>query len=171
MAVDNPIKIIETFHVHPELRTTPYAPTCDKEEADMYFIGNFQHVSDQEATDQNDRRHGNFSMLVDALDTESALARFKERLIEFRKTTSFFDGQCTIYITQLLEFENFPTQEAVIVNLNSFVGDPVLPFISCIVPSEKSNSCSIHEWDENHPTTEGRKDSVFLQFEPSSAEA
>ena len=136
----------------------------------MYFIGNFQHVSDQEAANENDRRHGNFSMMVDARDMEKALDKFKQRLIAFRKSTSFFDGQCTIYITQLLEFENFPTEEAVIVNLNSFAGDPVLPFISCIVPSEESNSCNIHEWNRNHPTTEGRKDSVFLQFEPSSAE-
>jgi hypothetical protein len=171
MTVDNPPKIIELFHVYPELRTTPYATTCDQEEADMYFIGNFQHVSDQEATDENDRRHGNFSMLVDARDLDSAMAKFKTRLIEFRKSTSFFHGQCTIYLTQLLEFENFPTEEAVIVNLSSFAGDPVLPFIGCIVPSEESNSCSIHEWDNNHPTTEGRKDSVFLQFEPSSTEA
>lgn len=136
----------------------------------MYFIGNFQHVSDQEAGDENNRRHGNFSMLVDAPDMEKALEKFKQRLIEFRKSTTFFDGQCTIYITQLLEFENFPTEEAVIVNLNSFVGDPILPFIGCVVPDEQSNSCSIHEWDQNHPSTEGRKDSVFLQFEASTAE-
>ena len=136
----------------------------------MYFIGNFQHVSEQEATDENDRRHGNFSMMVDARDMENALEKFKQRLVEFRKSTSFFDGKCTIYITQLLEFESFPTEEAVVVNFNSFAGDPVLPFISCVVPSEESNSCSIHEWSSNHPTTEGRKDSVFLQFEPMSTE-
>jgi len=136
----------------------------------MYFIGNFQHVSEQEAADANNRRHGNFSMMVDAPDMESALEKFKQRLIEFRKSTSFFDGQSTIYITQLLEFDNFPTEDAVIVNFNSFAGDPVLPFIACVVPSEESNSCSIHEWDRNQPITEGRKDSVFLQFEPSSAE-
>lgn len=137
----------------------------------MYFIGNFQHVSDQDAADEKDRRHGNFSMMVDAPNMESALDKFKQRLMSFRKSTTFFEGHCTIYITQLLEFENFPTEEAVIVNYSSFAGDPILPFISCVVPSEDSNACSIHEWDKNHPTTEGRKDSIFLQFEPSSAKA
>jgi len=131
----------------------------------MYFIGNFQHVSDQQESNENDRRHGNFSMMVEADTMENALDRFRERLANFRSSSSFFEGKCTIYIIQLLEFENFPTREAVIVNFSSFAGDPVMPFIACVVPDEDNNSCSIHEWNENQPTTEGRKDRVFIQFD------
>ena len=131
----------------------------------MYFIGNFQHVSDQQATDENDRRHGNFSMMVEAESMNQALDKFRQRLTGFKDTTSFFDGHCTIYITQLLEFDKFPQDEAVIINISSFAGDPIMPFIACVVPTEQSNSCSIHEWDKNQPTTEGQKDSVFLKFE------
>ncbi len=131
----------------------------------MYFIGNFQHVSDQQSNDENKRRHGSFSMMVEADDVEMALEIFRNKLVSFREATSFFEGHCTIYIAQLLEFDNFPSEEAVIVNFNSFAGDPVMPFISCVVPDEDNNSCSIHEWSQNHPTTEGRKDSIFLKFD------
>ncbi len=131
----------------------------------MYFIGNFQYVSDQQAADENSRRHGNFSMMMEAETANQALDSFRRRLTDFKAATSFFDGRCTIYITQLLEFDQFPDKEAVIVNINSFAGDPIMPFIACVVPSEQSNSCSIHEWDQNQPTTEGRKDSLFMEFD------
>lgn len=131
----------------------------------MYFIGNFQHVTDQQLVEEKNRRHGSFSMMVQAETVDSAFDKFRVRLQSFRENTAFFEGQCTIYITQLLEFENFPEQEAVIANFKSFAGDPVMPFIACIVPDEDRNACSIHEWDDNHPTTEGRKDNVFIQFD------
>jgi hypothetical protein len=131
----------------------------------MYFIGNFQHVSDQKSEDPNKRRHGSFSMMVEADTMDSALDKFRERLMAFRATTAFFDGYCTIYITQLLEFENFPSQEAVIMNFNSFAGDPIMPYISCVVPDTLNNACTIREWDNHHPTTEGRKDTVFIEFD------
>ena len=67
----------------------------------MYFIGNFQHVSDQQAADEKDRRHGNFSMMVEADAMNEALDKFRQRLTDLKETTSFFDGECTIYITQL----------------------------------------------------------------------
>ena len=130
----------------------------------MYFIGNFQHVSDQQASNESERRHGNFSMMVEADSMNQALDKFRQRLVDFKDSTTFFDGKCTIYISQLLEFDRFPKDEAVIININSFAGDPVMPFISCVVPTEQSNACSIHEWDKNQPVTEGQKDSVFMQF-------
>lgn len=130
----------------------------------MYFIGNFQHLSHQQETDESERRHGHFSMMVEAETMDEAMAKFRNRLVSFRSTTSFFEGQCTIFITQLLEFAAFPSNEAVVVNYSSFAGDPVMPYIACVAPDEQNNSCSIHEWDQNHPTTEGRKDSIFLEF-------
>ena len=130
----------------------------------MYFIGNFQHVSDQHA-DEKDRRYGNFSLITQADSVDAALDRFRERLIAFKASTSFFEGRCAIYIKQLLEFDKFPTDEAVMVNFNSFAGDPLMPFISCVVPDEQNNSCSIHEWNKNRPSTEGREDSVFVEFD------
>ncbi len=130
----------------------------------MYFIGNFQHVTDQQANDESHRRHGSFSMMVFADTSNDALDLFRQRLIEFRKSTTFFEGHCKIFISQMLEFDQIPRQEAVLFNLKSFAGDPLMPHISCVVPTEQSNACSIHEWQDNQPVTEGREDSVFIEF-------
>ncbi len=131
----------------------------------MYFIGNFQYLSDQQKQNEAERRHGLFSMVVQADTANAALEKFRERLVGFRQSSSLFDGHCAIYISQLLEFNQLPTDEAVLLNFRSYVGDPVLPFIACVVPTEQSNACTIHEWKQNHPTTEGRGDKLFLEFD------
>jgi hypothetical protein len=131
----------------------------------MYFIGNFQHVSQQLAEDENERRHGSFSMMVTAGTTNEAMEKFREKLLAYRKSTTFFEGRSTIFITQLLEFKQFPQGEAIMFNFKSFAGDPLMPYIACSVPTEESNACKIHEWDSGQPFTEGQKDTVFVQFD------
>lgn len=131
----------------------------------MYFIANFQYVTDQQNATENERRHGVFSMMIQAASSEKALEKFRERLVSFRQSATFFEGQCKIFISQLLEFDRVPDEEAVMLNFKSFAGDPVMPFIGCIVPTESNNACTIHEWDENQPMTEGKEDSLFLSFE------
>jgi hypothetical protein len=131
----------------------------------MYFIGNFQHLTDQQETDVNSRRHGTFSMMVEAGSSQEALDKFRQRLEAFRDGSALFEGRCEIYLTQLLEFGEFPQNEAVLLNLKSFAGDPIMPHIACVVPTEQSNACTIHQWENNQPHTEGRKDRLFLTFE------
>jgi hypothetical protein len=41
-----------------------------------------------------------------------------------------------------------------------------MPFISCVVPTEQSNACNIHEWENGLPVTEGREDNLFIAFDP-----
>ncbi|MDA8138378.1 MAG: hypothetical protein M0036_06935 [Desulfobacteraceae bacterium] len=130
----------------------------------MYFIGNFQYLTNQQQGSEVERRHGFFSMMVQAASSQVALEKFRQRLDLFRQSSSLFEGQCTIYISQLLEFDQVPTQEAVMLNYRSYVGDPLLPHISCVVPTEQSNACTIHEWAKGHPRTEGHEDALFLQF-------
>ena len=129
----------------------------------MYFIANFQHLSDQQYENEKDRRHGSFSMMAVADSIAQAMDKFRQKLTEYNHTTTFFEGKSTIYISQLMEFEKFPEDEAIILNFKSFAGDPIMPFIACAVPTEQSNACSIHEWQQGHPVTEGQKDSVFIQ--------
>lgn len=131
----------------------------------MYFIGNFQYVTDQQKQSEAERRHGLFSMVVQADTGNAALEKFRDRIVAFRQTSSLFEGRCAIYISQLLEFSQLPDKEAVLLNFRSYVGDPVLPFIACVVPTEQSNACTIHEWKHNHPTTEGREDKLFIEFD------
>jgi hypothetical protein len=131
----------------------------------MHFIGNFQHVSNQLAEAEDDRRHGSFSMVVSADTINAAMEKFRQKLIAYQKSTSFFEGRSAVFLTQLLEFDRFPQDEAIMLNFKSFAGDPVMPFIACSVPTERNNACKIHEWDDGRPLTEGQKDTVFVQFE------
>ena len=131
----------------------------------MYFIGNFQHVSQQLSDNENDRRHGSFSMMVSADTTNEALDKFRQKLLAYRKSTTFFEGRSTVFITQLLEFEQLPREEAIMLNFKSFAGDPLMPYIACSVPTEESNCCKIHEWDSGQPFTEGQRDTVFVHFD------
>jgi hypothetical protein len=130
----------------------------------MYFIGNFQYLTALQQENDKERRHGLFSMMVQAESADQALEKFRLRLSTFRDSSSFFEGHCTVFISQLLEFDQVPQNEAVMLNFRSYAGDPILPFISCVVPTEKSNACTIHEWKSNHPMTEGREDSLFMEF-------
>lgn len=104
-------------------------------------------------------------MMVSADSTNEAMEKFRQKLLDYRKSTTFFEGRSTIFITQLLEFEQFPRDEAIMLNFKSFAGDPIMPFIACSVPTEQSNACKIHEWDGGQPLTEGKKDAVFVQFD------
>lgn len=131
----------------------------------MYFIANFQHLTDQQETKDSDRRYGAFSMMVEAESSQNALDKFRQRILGFRESSTLFEGRCAVYITHLIEFEKFPKQEAVLLNFNSFAGDPILPHIACVVPTEQSNACSIHEWNDNQPFTEGQRDRLFLNFD------
>jgi hypothetical protein len=131
----------------------------------MHFIGNFQHVSNQQAEVEAERRHGSFSMAVCADTIDAAMEKFRQKLIAYQKSTSFFEGRSAVFLTQLLEFDRFPQDEAIMLNFKSFAGDPVMPFIACSVPTENSNGCKIHEWDDGRPLTEGEKDTVFVQFD------
>ena len=132
----------------------------------MYFIANFQYLTDQQKENETERRNGVLSMMVQAQSSQQALEKFKQKLVAFRQSSTFFEGRCNIFISQLLEFDQVPHDEAVMLNFRSYAGDPVLPFIGCIAPTEMSNACTIHEWKQNQPLTEGRGDSLFLTFEP-----
>ena len=131
----------------------------------MYYIGNFKHLTDQEQNEERNRRHGDFSMLIEAGSTQKAMEMFRQRLIDFRSSSTLFSGKCKIYITQLIEFEQVPYREAVMLNLKSYVGDPSLPYISCVVPTEQCDACSIHDWQNNQPITEGHQENLFLKFD------
>lgn len=130
----------------------------------MFFLANFTHVTDQQHDSEEERRHGSFSMLVQTDSVEDAMRLFREKVIEFRNSRSFFTGKCALFISELIEFSHFPLDQVLMLNFKSFVGDPVMPFIACVVPDEQSDACTIHEWRNQTPVTDGRKDSIFIEF-------
>jgi hypothetical protein len=131
----------------------------------MIYLGNFLFLTNQEAADTNERRHGSFNLIVNAEDEATAVAFFKSRIRQYREESSFFEGNCQIFFIHLLEFDRFPGDQAVMLNYRSLAGDPVLPFIECAAPLSDNNACTIHEWKQNQPTTEGKSEKLFMSFE------
>jgi hypothetical protein len=130
----------------------------------MLYIGNFLFVTNQQNTKENSRRHGGFNMVIDAPSESAALQKFRQRLFDYGKESSFFEGRCRIFLVNIMEFNHIPKKQAVMLSYKSFAGDPILPYIECAAPLAQKNACSIHEWVDNHPKTEGKEDQLFLEF-------
>jgi hypothetical protein len=130
----------------------------------MKFIGVFAHLTNQEKTSEADRRHGEFNLMVDAKNSKEALHLFKNRILEFRRNSQFFEGICKVFLVQLFEFDDFPKTRAMMLNYKSVAGDPVMPFISCTAPTDQGDWCSIHDWSNNRPNVDGQMEKMFLEF-------
>jgi hypothetical protein len=136
----------------------------------MLFIGNFYYVSNQEEALDANRRHGEFNLMIEADSAEVALDTFRSRILALRELRDFFTGDCSIFFAQLLEFEELPRTEAMISNYKSYAGDPVMPFIGCIIPSDQADACRIHSWEKSTPEIEGQNQKVFLEFKVSAGD-
>ena len=134
----------------------------------MYFIGNFIHATSQEETLETERRHGEFSLIVDVENPYKALQKFKNRIVKYRETSDFFQGDCSVYLIQLFELDTFPVGEAMMLNYKSTVGDPLMPFIRCSLPNDLTDSCRLFDWKNNTPEIDGQREKLFLQFEVGS---
>lgn len=130
----------------------------------MKFIGLFSHMTNQEQVEEVDRRHGEFSMIAEADGPDQAIRMFRDRIVGFRDSRQFFEGLSKIFLNQLLEFDEFPKSGAVMVNYKSIAGDPLMPFISCTVPTDQQDWCSIYDWNENRPQVDGRGENLFIEF-------
>ncbi len=131
----------------------------------MIYAGSFIYLSDQEKSEESQRRHGEFTLIVDAATTEKAIDRFREKISSIRESGGFFEGRSSIFIHQLLGVERFPKTSAMMLNFKSQVGDPVLPFIGCSHPTPESHDCKIYEWGEAGLTVDNEKGVLFLKFE------
>lgn len=133
----------------------------------MLYIGHFFHLTNQEEETETERRHGEFNLIVDAEDYETAVNMFRERILALKKSRDFFGGDCSVFFTQLLEFDGFPKDYAMMMNYRSSAGDPVMPFIGCTVPNDQTDACRIYAWEDSKPEIDGRRERVFLQFKES----
>jgi hypothetical protein len=130
----------------------------------MIYIGKFLHATNQQRTQEKNRRHGEFNLIIEADDEKAALDKFKERIQEFREKTDLFEGDCFIYMVHFLELDRFPTDRARMLYYKSIAGDPVMPYISCSAPSGEADGCKILNWMENRPELDGQDTNVFLHF-------
>ena len=130
----------------------------------MIYIGKFLHATDQQNTQETDRRHGEFNLIIEAENEKSATDKFKERIQGFRDSSDLFQGDCFIYMVHFLEFEDFPKDKARMLYYKSIAGDPAMPYISCSAPSGEAEGCRILSWMENRPEIDGRDANVFIHF-------
>jgi len=136
----------------------------------MIYIGEFFFLTDQQEIEEGDRRHGEFNLILESDEPRAAIDQFKQRIVEFRRKSEFFTGDCKIFFIRLLEFENFPQERALMLNYKSIAGDPVMPFIGCTIPSDQTDSCRIYNWKDNAPEVDGRNETLFLEFKGSMGE-
>ncbi len=131
----------------------------------MVYIGNFLYLSNRNAAEEALRRHGEFSLIVEADGKDQALDFFRRKVEDMRRNSDFFEGSCSIFFNQLLEFDGFPDTEAAMLNFKSVAGDPVMPFIGCSMASEVSDNCRIYSWQEDEPAVDGASRQIFMEFE------
>ena len=84
----------------------------------MIYIGKFLHATDQQRTQETNRRHGEFNLIIEAENETAALEKFKERIVEFKETSDLFEGDCFIYMVHFLELEEFPKDRARMLYIN-----------------------------------------------------
>ena len=130
----------------------------------MIYIGNFLAFTNQEKQLEEERRHGEFTLIVEAPDSQQAIALFKEQIRSTRESSSMFEGDCSIFFLQGFEFDRLPRTEAVMLNYKSIVGDPKMPYVGCSIPSKISDSCRIYNWENNEPEIDGENQNLFLEF-------
>jgi hypothetical protein len=130
----------------------------------MIFIGKFFYLTNQQEIEEQERRHGEFDLIVEAQDGETAFMKFKQRVGDLREKGDFFQGQTRIFFIQLLEFDRFPRHQALMLNLKSTAGDPLMPFIGCSIPSDQADACRIYDWKNNEPEIDGQNEKLFLEF-------
>jgi hypothetical protein len=130
----------------------------------MLYIGKFLHMTNQQHTEESERRHGEFNLIVQAKNSQEAAEYFKERIIDSRENSDLFEGDCAIYLTHLLEMEKFPSERAKMLYYKSVAGDPVMPYISCSAPNGETDGCRILNWMKNRPEIDGEDADLFLEF-------
>ena len=130
----------------------------------MLYIGKFLHMTNQQSTEESERRHGEFNLIVQAQSSQEAIEHFKTRIIDSRENSDLFEGECAIYIAHLLEMEEFPSECAKMLYYKSIAGDPIMPYISCSAPNGETDGCRILNWMKNRPEIDGEDANLFLEF-------
>lgn len=130
----------------------------------MIYIGCFLHTTNQQESLEENRRHGEFNLIVAAENRDHALILFKDRLLHYREVSSLFEGKTKIYMVRLIELDALSDTNPHLFNYKSVAGDPVMPYIGCASPSEESEGCRIFDWNLNIPEIDGKGGSPFLEF-------
>jgi hypothetical protein len=130
----------------------------------MIYIGKFLHTTNQQQKDESLRRHGEFNLIVSAVDKQEAVEKFKQRIEEARRSSDLFEGQATVYLLHVLEMLDVPEGRARMFDYQSTAGDPIMPVISCQAPAGENDGCRILHWENNRPGVDGQPAQPFMKL-------
>ena len=63
----------------------------------MIYIGNFLHTTNQEQAQEMDRRHGEFTLIVETADAETALHLFREKTPRLSEESGIFSRGSALF--------------------------------------------------------------------------
>jgi hypothetical protein len=75
----------------------------------MLYIGHFSF----DELMKNEARHGYFTLIIDAIDRETAVAKFSNHILELRKSEDCFAPLLKVYIEDVIELETIPVEPIV----------------------------------------------------------
>ncbi|MCD4652414.1 hypothetical protein K8T06_00590 [bacterium] len=84
----------------------------------MYYLAHFLFAS----SDTQDRTFGYFTCLTQAADTEIALEKFEDQILEISENSDLFDEVKTVFLEDVIEFETLP-ESAILTRFEMFAGD------------------------------------------------
>jgi hypothetical protein len=127
----------------------------------MIYVG---HFSFDESGSGNDARHGYFSGLVQAGDIDSAVERFKARILELKDKHEAMQSVVAVYIEDIVQFEDVPDRP-VITRLQSCEG-PFPRSISRSLPDSDSKAIQAYGFRADVQTLQESGDESYPEMTP-----
>jgi len=84
----------------------------------MFYLAHFLF----ENMDSRDQTFGYFTCLAEAADTEKALEKFEDQILEISEKEDLFDEVKAVYLEDIIEFDSLP-DTAVLTRFEIFAGE------------------------------------------------
>jgi hypothetical protein len=128
----------------------------------MLYIGHF--TFDEIGTGQ-EIRHGYFSTVVDADNTQSAVTEFKELILSMKGMEDTFQRIAAVYLEDLIEFQQLP-EKAIVSRIQSSAGE-FPESITHSLPGVANPGINIYGLEANVRATENELDTdEFKESKP-----
>lgn len=132
----------------------------------MLYIG---HFSFDELGPAEKIRHGYFSCVVELASAEAATNEFKELILSLKKMDDVFKDIVTIYMEDIIEFQNVP-RKAIVTRIQSSAGE-FPKSITKSLPNVAAPGINVYGWapdveanETDQNTDEYETSEPFIKF-------
>lgn len=127
----------------------------------MLYIG---HFSFDELGEKQEKRHGNFTCVVDSTDVERALEGFKSTIEKMKTKSRHFAGIAAVYIEDIFEIQKVP-ETATMIRIQSSDGEfPVS--VSRSLPFAANTTIAAYGWAPDIQKIRAAEKDEVLEMEP-----